>query len=489
MSSNTILSGGVTTTAQQELTITDLMPNNYLTIVWGDAGLSTMLKDLNVDEKTQKEIENNIQNALTRSIESGKIKTTTPNSNRNKYINVTSVAKYLAQNTIPSGPRRIVANALIGLASGGGSRNIINEKTTNLAVNMFGSIAKNTARDLGFTDPHEMFAGISSENTIKFFQNLGKRTQEKIDDKIKELRGIPKTNTTSQDSKDSGKKYVGLVIGLTHSDTESYEITIPRRKVENGSDYTTHLLPQPFKKEFSGTITNKLLLSKYDAKLELESIEYVKNKLIEIAQSHTTFDIYIRLSADKMYKKTNVVFSSLSFTKDENSGMGYSFSFTVEPIEEFKVKTFVSDRKYFPTSSSSTSGVGKTKGKGATSSVSGNVKTTNNGNVITVKHVGGGDITPISIDPKKGSVYSQIKAQGKVLASTTDCYGRNIYQYLNPNETIDYNGVPVPKKYLDLKIIEAGGYTRTKYVLKSGWKLDTNNKSITNNILNIKVVK
>ena len=82
-----------------------------------------------------------------------------------------------------------------------------------------------------------------------------------------------------------------------------------------------------------------------------------------------------------MYKKTDVVFSSLSITKDEGSGNGYTCSFTVEPIEEFLTKTFISDRKYFPSVKSGGSGVGANSSGGYGSGkygISGQSGTSNN---------------------------------------------------------------------------------------------------------------
>ena len=188
---------------------------------------------------------------------------------------------------------------------------------TNLCLNMFGNIADKTARELGFTDPHNIFSQVAGQNVINVLGELGKQTKSFLDDKIKEINGSKKTNTVSSEGSGTNKKqYAGLLLGLTTSDTESYEITIPRKKIEDGSDYTTHLLPQPFKKEFSVKLTNKILSSDFNQLTEINAIEYTKDKLIEIAQSKTLFDIYIRLSADKIYKRSNVVFSSLSFTKE-----------------------------------------------------------------------------------------------------------------------------------------------------------------------------
>lgn len=328
------------------ITVDKLAPNNYLTIVWRDkvsGSIYHTYEDLATSQSEELEYTTQLNTA---------INNTLTNTNQSyigntKYVNVESIAKYLSQNILPSGTKRVVVNALIGMITGDSKK--LTNSAVSLTVNVFGEIAKKTAKTFGFSDPHEAFASIASENSIAFMAELGKQTKNKLVNFVRnKLHKTPsKVNSTTSETKDI--RYVGLLLGITTSDTESYDITIPRRKVENGSDYTTHILPQPFKKEFNVKLTNKVLSSRYDYEREIDNIEKVKNKLIEIAQSYTTFDIYIRLSSGHMYKKTNVVFSSLSFTKDEGSGNGYECSFTIEPIEEFLTKTFVSDRKYFPT--------------------------------------------------------------------------------------------------------------------------------------------
>lgn len=357
MADNTTLIGGVTTTVQQEITLDDLAPNNYLTIIWRDTKTGETFNSLDIDNKQALEYTVALQNSIDQAISGGKISY----AGQSKYINLESVAKYLAQNTIKAGTKRNVINALIGLASG--SKTALSNSTKNLIVNVFGSIADDVAKSFGYTDPHEIFSSFTNENTIKLFTELGNKTQKYIDDCISKFSNKKKDKITSSVDTQKTKTYAGLIMGLTISDTESMDITISRKKVEDGSNYTTHLLPQPFKKEFNVMLTNKVLTPDFNRTQEIKNIEFVKDKLIEIAKSRTTFDIYVRLSNDVMYKRSNVVFSSLSFTKDENSGNGYTASFTIEPINTFKVKTFISDRKYFPSSSGTTAGTGN-GGKG-----------------------------------------------------------------------------------------------------------------------------
>lgn len=366
--------GGITD--PNTITVDKLAPNNYLTIVWRDkisGSIYNTYEDLATSQAEELEYTTRLNNAINNSL----INTSYAYTGNRRYINVESIAKYLSQNILPSGTKRVVVNALVGMITGDKKKTTNN--AINLTVNVFGEIAKKVASSIGFSDPHEAFASIASENAIGFMAELGKQTKDKLQEFAKNKLHKTPSKINSVISENKNTKYVGLLLGVTMSDTESYEITIPRRKVENGSDYTTHLLPQPFKKEFTVKLTNKVLSSRYDYEREIDNIEKVKNKLIEIANSYTTFDVYIRLSSGHMYKKSNVVFSSLSFTKDEGSGNGYECSFTIEPIEEFLTKTFISDRKYFPT-------VNK---KGYSDDVGGHGTTRGYGNKTTgVRHTG-----------------------------------------------------------------------------------------------------
>lgn len=344
-----LITGSVSTTVQPDYKPADLAPNNYLTLVWVNKE-GVRYDSLDIDDKKALQFTNDLNSAIEQGINSGKLAYV----GSTKYVNVESIAKYLAQNIIDSSPQRTVVNALIGVLSGNTKE--ISESTINLAVNLFGEVAEKAARSIGFSDPHEIFASFASENTLKIVGELGNKAYDFMKSctgKFKKNKEASETNSKTNET--TGKKYVGLIMGLTTSDTESYDITIPRKKVEDGSDYTTHLLPQPFKKDFNVILTNKVLSSDFSRTVEIENIEKVKDKLIEITQSRIPFDIYIRLSSDKCYKRSNVYFSSISFTKDENSGDGYTCSFSVEPITTFNTKTFISNRKYFPTASKTSS--------------------------------------------------------------------------------------------------------------------------------------
>ncbi len=345
------IAGVSSTSAQVELTVKDLMPNNYLTIVWKDTATGKIASTLDINDEKASEYTISLNNAIDQAINSQKINY----FGQNKYIDIQSIAKYIAQNTIEAGAQRSIVNALIGIATGNAKKTP--DTIVNLCLNGFGTIADKVARSLGWTDPHNIFSQVAGENVIGVFKELGNKTRDFLEDKIKDITKTKRTSVSTTD-KQTGKQYVGLILGLTTSDQESYEVTIPRKKVESGSDYTTHLLPQPFKKDFTVNLTNKVLNGNFDRTVEIDNIEKIKDKLIEIANSHTLFDIYIRLSPEKMYKRSNVSFSSLSFTKDENTGNGYTATFSIEPVNEFETKVFVSNKKYNLSKGKGSSGKG-----------------------------------------------------------------------------------------------------------------------------------
>lgn len=351
MTNNFTLSGGVTQTSQRDISIDELAPNNYLTIVWKDTKTGNIINTLDIDNEQSINFTNQLNGAIDNAIRNNNV----TYAGQNRYINIESIAKYIAQNNIPAGTKRQVINALIGLISGAGKKTP--DDVINLFLNVFGTIADKTARNFGWTDPHEIFSQVAGQNVITVLSQLGKQAKNFLDNCIRQFNGEEKTNVSSADgNKESKKQYVGLLLGITTSDNESYENTIPRKKVEDGSDYTTHLLPQPFKKDFTVKLTNKVLTSDFKQTDEINAIEYTKNKMIDILNSKTLFDIYIRLNDKVMYKRSNVTFSSLSFNKDEEIGNSYTATFTIEPINNFKIKTFVSTKKYGSTGSSAGTG-------------------------------------------------------------------------------------------------------------------------------------
>lgn len=352
-------------TNQEDISVSNLAPNNYLTIVWKDSS-GKQINTLDIDDEKALAYTMELSNAIESSISNNNVSYV----GQNKYINFETIGKYIAQNAISDGTQRRVANALIGLASGDPKN--IPSSTANLCLNVFGTITDKVARSLGLSDPIQIFSQVTGQNVMSIFSELGNKTADFLEDKLTKLINTKKTNVISK-TDENKKGYVGLLLGLTTSDTESYEITIPRRKVEEGSDYTTHLLPQPFKKDFSVILTNKVLSPDFSRINEINSIEDTKEKLIEIANSHTPFDIYIRLSDEKMYKKSNVFFSSLSFDKSPEVGNSYTCTFSIEPIGNFKTKTFVSTKNY----SKGSGGSGSSGGKG-------NSKSTKTGNPIEV---------------------------------------------------------------------------------------------------------
>lgn len=343
-----ITTGVTTTNTQMNIQPSDLAPNNYLTIIWKDAQ-GNVINTLDGKSDDEVRFTTELNNAIAQSITSGKVNY----AGQTKYLNIESIAKYVSQNTITAGAKRQVINALITVASG--DNKTLPTRVTDLCLNVFGTIAEKTARNLNFTDPHEVFSQVAGENVIGVLKELGKNSKDLLEDAVKKINNTKLTNLATKVgllgkgqnvNSDTVKRYVGLVLGLTTSDTESIEITNAKRKVEKGNDYTTHLLPQLFKKDFTVKLTNKVLSDTYNYETEINAIEFTKNKLIEIANSQTLFDIYIKLSDNIMYKRENLTFTSISFDKGEDDGNGYTCTFSVEPIINFKTKIFVSNKKY-----------------------------------------------------------------------------------------------------------------------------------------------
>ena len=429
---NSFSTTGVSTTnTVQELSASDLAPNNYLTIIWKDKKTGNVYSTLDINDKEALDYTISLSSAIENSINSGKVSYI----GQNNYVNLETIGKYIAQNAIPAGTKRTVINALIGLASGGKEK--LSEGTTNLLINVFGTVADKTARSMGFTDPHELFSQITGENTLTVFKQLGDKTKDFLDNAISKItKKTKETDTITSDSASQTQKYIGLLLGLTTSDSESYSANISRKKVEDGSDYTTHIITDPFKKDFIVKLTNKVLSPEHNRTIEIEKIEFAKDKLIEIFQSKVLFDIYIRLSEDKIYKRSNVYFTSLNINKDESSGNSYTVSFTIEPINNFKSKVFVSNIKYGASSGTGSSGGG---GKGKDS--------TNNGKSIKVgfyHDTNAKDGVMKNLDQAKGVAknldYAIMQVFGKAKESMPE------YLFIKKNELSLYKNVYVRKK-------------------------------------------
>ena len=456
MSDNKFNTAGVSSTSTQiELTVKDLMPNNYLTIVWKDTTTGKIASTLDINDEKASEYTVNLNNAIDQAINSQKINY----FGQNKYIDIQSIAKYIAQNTIEAGVQRNIVNALIGIATGNAKKTP--DAIVNLCLNGFGTIADKTARALGWTDPHNIFSQVAGENVIGVFRELGNKTRDFLEDKIKDITKTKRTSVSTTD-KQTGKQYVGLILGLTTSDQESYEVTIPRKKVENGSDYTTHLLPQPFKKDFTVNLTNRILTGSFDRTSEIDNIEKVKDKLIEIANSHTLFDIYIRLSPEKMYKRSNVFFSSLSFTKDESTGNGYTATFTVEPVNEFKTKVFVSNKKY---------GTRTSKGTGSTSRQKTDRKQDSKTTAGKSLKIGYRDSNS---KPEEFNNFKEAKEYAKNSGYYLVYYYNSEYQvgkweFTRKEDVTTFNNVPVFKRDVEERLISQLGIVKDKrYKLRDG---------------------
>lgn len=443
-----VLTGGVSfTNPDVNLTPQDLAPNNYLTIIWKDIKTGDIFSTLNINDKQSVDFTNKLNSAIEMGIQNNSFQYL----GQNRHLNLEAIGKYLAQNVIPAGTKRRIINALIGVASGSSER--LDNDTINLLLNVFGTIADKTARKLNLTDPTNIFSQVAGENVLNYLGTLANQVQEHFDDLFRKKVNDNNQDTSQANKTDNkAKNYIGLLLGLTTSDTESYEITIPRKKVEDGSDYTTHLLPQPFKKEFQVKLTNKILSDTFNQTTEINAIEFTKNKLIEIAKSHTLFDIYIRLNSEKIYKISNVCFSSLSFSKDENEGNGYNVSFTIEPVTSFKTKTVVSTKKFGTVgkksggTSGTSGGISRSRGKGSGGEkLASNL--TNNGKKQNIKYsywkqekLAGTASSISQLQEMYPNYYvietnrADFKYQLKSKSSCAWCYDKNLNKVFVPNE-------------------------------------------------------
>ena len=440
-----IINSGIVSTSQQEITIDDLAPNNYITIIWKDVKTNKVFNTMDIAQDEAIEYTNAINASIENAINSGNVTYV----GQNRFINIESIAKYISQNTIKDATRRRVANALIGLASGDPSK--LTDNTINLLINVFGEIATKTARELGYSDPHQIFSQVTGQNVINTFKTLGSKAKDFIDDFTGKINKKSKNDISSKSGESKVKRYAGLILGLTTSDTESYEITIPRKKVEDGSDYTTHIINQPFKKDFTVRLTNKVISSNYNRIEEINNIEAIKDKLIEISQSHTLFDIYIRLSNEKVYKRENVFFTSLSFTKDEDSGNGYTCTFSLSPVNNFKSKVFISNKIYSNFRSGGDGSGNKRKQSNSTSA----------GQSMTVGYVG--DKTGVqkyhadNID----DLIRHAKESEQYLF-----YSQNVdpkYKLIDPKKTYEIDGVLVVKDDDTKEILLGKGKRRLQF--------------------------
>ena len=133
-------------TNQEDISVSNLAPNNYLTIVWKDSS-GKQINTLDIDDEKALAYTMELSNAIESSISNNNVSYV----GQNKYINFETIGKYIAQNTISDGTQRRVANALIGLASGDPKN--IPSSTANLCLNVFGTVTDKVARSLGLSDP------------------------------------------------------------------------------------------------------------------------------------------------------------------------------------------------------------------------------------------------------------------------------------------------------------------------------------------------
>lgn len=330
-----VITGGVSNAS--ELKVDNLAPNNYLTLVWNNTDTKTKVQTLSVDLDRYNQMNNKLTNSTQNVLQSGLYKII-----NNKYINLGSVAKYFAQTTFDSYGARQAVNGLVNVLQDGA---IQNDDVLNALLYYSGDILGDVAREYGVSDINLVVQQLAGQNILNNFNGLDfldkfcNATQNWTNKSEASLNERMITLPYSQDVV-SGE-YTGILLGITESDTHSLDIEIPRKRVESGYNYTSHVIVNPFKKDLKLKLTNKVLTSEYNQETEVDNIEAVRDLIESIANSKMRFDIYVRLSNRKYKSYTGLMFSSLSFDKSAETGMSYDFTCTIEPVDEYIPKTYI----------------------------------------------------------------------------------------------------------------------------------------------------
>ena len=96
MAEDFVLTGGVSSSTQKEVNPSDLAPNNYLTIVWKDVNIGDLVKALDIDYEKAMSYTNQLNNAIDNAISNNNVSYVA----QNRFVNLESIGKYIAQNTI-----------------------------------------------------------------------------------------------------------------------------------------------------------------------------------------------------------------------------------------------------------------------------------------------------------------------------------------------------------------------------------------------------
>lgn len=340
---NTVLQAGV---SKGKLSPDSLAPNNYLTIMWKGLGdtksrVTTLKIDIDKYKTMNSFLEANVNTVKT----SGLYKII-----NNKYLNLGSVAKYFAQSAFDSYGARQAVTGLINILEDG---KIQEDNVLNAFLYYSGDLLKGVAKDFGINDVNpliQQLAGqsvLSSFSPFKFLESFCRETKDWTDKAETSLNQKGKWLNYSGDI--ITNTYDGLLLGITESDTHSIEIDIPRKRIESGYNYTSHVIVNPFKKDLKLRLTNKVInynqnnseLTYLDAIEEIKNIEEVRTTIEKIVESKTRFDIYLRLSSRQYKCYTNLMFSSLNFDKSSETGLSYDFNCTIEPVYEYIPKTYI----------------------------------------------------------------------------------------------------------------------------------------------------
>lgn len=214
------MAGVSSSNTNTDLTIDQLAPNNYLTIVWRNKD-GELANTIDVNNGCYARVTRDLNNTINQAISNNKIQYV----GQNKFCNIETIGKYIANNTLGNNTQRRVANALINMSTGDPTK--LPEMVSNTALNVFGGVAEKTAQNLGLSSPIGVFSQVAGENVISHLTNLSQKALDKLNKNKKQLNEPKDPDFTTTIDK---TQYMGLLIGITTSDTESMDISIPRKK-------------------------------------------------------------------------------------------------------------------------------------------------------------------------------------------------------------------------------------------------------------------
>lgn len=324
--------------------------NTYLIIKWGD--IKTSITQLEYNKNDVEKTNTNITSA-NKGIFS-KLSDLTSSKPFKKTMQIVS-------NIAPTNSQNKVSKLAVGLSNLSTGNPFSSAKMENLSLKFLNPVFSATSQSLGYNSFSELYSKIK-------FGGLGMTSEE--------AKAFTKTSAVTAEQLAVQKEYSinkkksivnGIVINVIDSDDESYDSEVPERKVENGYDLSAYVHNSNKKRSFKGYIaggeffkTN--LLSGINVVNEQTSAEDMKELLVQIRDSKTTFDVEVGNEGEIK----DCLFSSLSFSKSNSTLNGYEISFDIQPIYKDNIELVSANYKDTNKSSGSNK-KGTSKKKGNTS--------------------------------------------------------------------------------------------------------------------------